>query len=137
MGWESHVSLVPVLGVGGALDDSSVQFLALYAQAHADIPLFILPLVTLFSFGLLASSTGLLVDSMEQCSTIHVILWSRLLHVPIRKCKTTYFITRFLMRSIDKYSLTLSHPRHTTRSSNQMSINFPFLIMSTHSLHLS
>jgi hypothetical protein len=73
MGWESHVSLVPVLGVGGALDDSSVQFLVLYAQAHADIPFFLLALVTLFFFGLLASSTGLLVDSMEQCSTLHVI----------------------------------------------------------------
>jgi hypothetical protein len=65
MGWESHVSLVPVLGVGGALDVSSVQFLALYAQAHADIPLFFLTLVTLSSSGLLASSTGLLVDSMK------------------------------------------------------------------------
>jgi hypothetical protein len=64
MGLGSHVSLVPVLGVGGALDDSSVQFLALYAQAHADIPLFFLALVTLSSFGLGASSIGLLVDSM-------------------------------------------------------------------------
>ena len=64
VGWASHVSLVPVLGVGGALDDSSVQFLALYAQAHADIPLFLLTLVTLSSFGLWALSIGLLVDSM-------------------------------------------------------------------------
>jgi hypothetical protein len=63
MGWDSHV-LVPVLGVGGALDDSSVQFLALYAHAHADIPLFLLPLGTLFTSGLLTSSLGLVVESI-------------------------------------------------------------------------
>jgi len=55
MGLGSHVYLVPVLGVVGALDDSSVQFLALYAQAQADIPLFLLALVTGFAFGLLVS----------------------------------------------------------------------------------
>jgi hypothetical protein len=40
MGLGSHVSVVLVLGVDESLDDSSVQFLALYAQTHADIPLF-------------------------------------------------------------------------------------------------
>jgi hypothetical protein len=61
----SHVSLASVLGVGGALDDSNVQFLALYAQAHADILLFLLTVVTLSSFGIGASSIGLLVESMD------------------------------------------------------------------------
>jgi hypothetical protein len=98
MGWESHVSLVPVLGVGGALDDSSVQFLALYAQAHADIPFFLLPLVTLSSFGLGASSIGLFVDSMEQCSTFYVILWFRLSYTLIHNCKTTHFIKWILTK---------------------------------------
>jgi hypothetical protein len=65
VGWTSHVFLVPVLVVDGALDDSSVQFLAFIAHAHVDIPLFLLVVVTLFSFGLLASSTSLLVESMN------------------------------------------------------------------------
>jgi hypothetical protein len=59
-----HVSLVPVLGAGGALVDSSVQFLALYAQAQADIPLFLLPLGTLITTGLLTSSLGLVGESI-------------------------------------------------------------------------
>jgi hypothetical protein len=57
MGWESHVSLALALCVDGSLEDSSVQFLALAAHAHADIPLNLLALVTLFSIGLLAAST--------------------------------------------------------------------------------
>jgi hypothetical protein len=72
MGWDSHV-LVPVLGVGGALDASSVQFLALYAHAHADIPLFLLPLGTFVTSGFLSSSLGLVVESMVQCFTLQVI----------------------------------------------------------------
>jgi len=91
MGCESHVSLVPVLSVGGALDDSSVQFLALYAQSHADIPLFLLTLVTFSSFGLGASSIGLLVDSMVQCLILHVILWSRLFHMPMNEIENNHF----------------------------------------------
>ena len=74
-----------------SLDDSSVQFLALYVHAHADIPLFLLPLGTLFNSGLLISSTGLLVDSIVQCSTLHVTLWFRLLHVTTHDCKQTHF----------------------------------------------
>jgi hypothetical protein len=112
MGWDSHVSEALALCVDGSLDDSSVQFLALAAHAHADIPLFLLALVTLFSLGLLASSTGLLVNSMEQCSNLHVISWSRFFRIPIHKYKTTHFITWLLMRSIDKYFLTSSRTRH-------------------------
>jgi hypothetical protein len=62
------------LGVDESLVDSSVQFLALYAQAHADIPLFLLPLVTFTSFGALTSSLGLVVESIVQGPTIKPLL---------------------------------------------------------------
>jgi hypothetical protein len=71
------VSLVLALCVDRVLDDSSVQFMALVAHALADIPL------ELFSLGLLASSMGLIVDSIGQCSTLIVILRFRLFHTPI------------------------------------------------------
>jgi hypothetical protein len=51
--------------------------MALVAHALADIPL------ELFSLGLLASSMGLIVDSIGQCSTLIVILRFRLFHTPI------------------------------------------------------
>jgi hypothetical protein len=79
------VSLVLALCVDGVLDDSSVQVMALAEHALADIPLKLLALVTLFHLGLLASSTGLLVGSIGQCSTLHVILWFRFFHIPIHK----------------------------------------------------
>jgi hypothetical protein len=60
----SHVSIALVLCVDGSLDDSSVQFLALYAHAHADIPLFLLALVGLVAFEFLASSHYPLIESM-------------------------------------------------------------------------
>jgi hypothetical protein len=69
----SHVFVGMALVVDESFDDSSVQFLTLYAQAHADIPLFLLPLVTFSSFGSLSSSLGLGVESMVQGSTLHVI----------------------------------------------------------------
>jgi hypothetical protein len=70
----SHVSVGMALVVDESFDDSSVQFLALYAQAQADIPLFLLPLVTFTSFGSLSSSLDLVVESMVQGSTLHVTL---------------------------------------------------------------
>jgi hypothetical protein len=81
--WESHVSLVLALCIGRVLDDSSVQVMALAEHALADIPLKLLALATLSSLELLALSLGSLVESIGQCSTLHVILWFRLFHIPI------------------------------------------------------
>ena len=58
------MSLVLALCVGGTLDDSSVQFMALAAHALADIPLGFLALAKLSSFELLALSIGSLVESI-------------------------------------------------------------------------
>jgi hypothetical protein len=73
------------LGLDESFDDSSVQFLALYAQAQADIPLFLLPLVTFTSLGSLSSSIGLLVDSIVNGVPWHVILCLSLFRVPMHK----------------------------------------------------
>jgi hypothetical protein len=87
----SHSSVALALGLDESFDDSRVQFLALYAQAHADIPLFLLPLVTFTSFGSLSSSLGLVVESIVQGSILHVIVGSRLFNMPIYECKNDSF----------------------------------------------
>ena len=82
---------------------------------HSPFPF---PLVTLSSLGLGASSMGLLVDSMDQCSTFCVILWVRLFYTSIHKCKTIHFITWLLMRSINKslsyHQVTYHQVTHVT-----------------------
>jgi hypothetical protein len=91
VGLGSHVSVGIALGMDESFDDSSVQFLALYAQAQADIPLFLLRMVTFTSLGSLSSSLGLVVESMVQGSILHVIVGSRLFHIPIHECKKNSF----------------------------------------------
>jgi hypothetical protein len=68
------VSLVLASCVDRALDDSSVQFMALAEHALADIPLEFLTLAKLLFSALSALELLWLVESMVWWSTLHDIL---------------------------------------------------------------